>query len=140
LAGRWLAPGGRIAIIGDTMRTASALLLLAGLLTAPVTPVAGAGFDCKRAVKAAEHAICENDDLSTLDGQQTILYSMLLETVHPELKPNLRDSQRRFLTRRNGCQANVPCLQSEYLWRFHELCGVAQLYGRSCADHLEQPR
>jgi uncharacterized protein len=120
------------------MRPTPSLILLAGLLAGPVAPAVAAGFDCDRAVKAAEHAICENEDLSTMDGQQANMYTILLETVHPELKANLRDSQRRFLKRRNGCQANLPCLQSEYLWRFHELCGIAQLYGRSCADNLEQ--
>lgn len=114
--------------------------LFGGLLVAALASGAGAaGFDCAKAVKDAEHAVCENEDLSTMDAQQSTMYSVLMETVHPELKDNLRQSQRAFIKRRNGCRLNVPCLQSEYLWRFHELCGIAQLYGRSCADNLEQP-
>ena len=115
------------------------LAAFALLLSAAVSAGA-AGFDCDKAVRAAEHAICENADLSAMDTQQTGLYAGLLAAIPAELADQLRATQRAFLAERNGCQANTPCLQSAYLFRFHELCGIAKLFGRSCADNGEQPR
>ena len=103
-------------------------------------PVAAAGFDCARAVKAAEHAICEDRDLSRSDRHQATLYAALLQAVAPALRDNLRASQRQFLRERDGCQSNLPCLQSAYLWRFHELCGMSKLHGLGCADPGAVPR
>lgn len=99
-----------------------------------------AGFDCSQSVKAAEQTICTNEPLAAADRQQSALYRGLLDAVPADLRDNLRQSQREFLRKRDACQANVPCIQSEYLWRHHELCGVAKLMGRSCHDHGEQPR
>ena len=114
--------------------------VLALLLCAAAGPVAAAGFDCARSVKAAEHAICEDRDLSRSDRHQATLYAALLQAVAPALRDNLRASQRQFLRERDGCQSNLPCLQSAYLWRFHELCGMSKLHGLGCADPGAVPR
>lgn len=99
-----------------------------------------AGFDCRKAVKSAEHAICAEPSLADADRRQSALYAGLLDGVPADLRDNLRRSQRDFLRRRDGCAANVPCLQSEYLWRHHELCGVAKLLGRDCQQTDGTPR
>lgn len=122
------------------MRAALYAIVVSALLFHTGITLAAPGFDCTKAVAAAEREICQNRGLGDQDRQISGLYGSLMETVQPELKNNLRDSQRAFLKQRNACNANVPCLQSQYLWRFHELCGVAKLYGRSCADTGEQPR
>jgi len=99
-----------------------------------------AGFDCGKATRAAERTICEDADLSAMDTQQSRLYASLLAAVPSDLRENLRATQRAFLTERNGCQANTPCLQSAYLFRFHELCGIAKLYGLGCGNEGAAPR
>lgn len=116
------------------------LTMVVALTLAVASLSAGAaGFDCDRATRAAERAICENADLSAMDSHQVGLYAGLLEVLPPDTGARLRATQRAFLAERNGCNANVPCLQSAYLFRFHELCGISKLYGRSCADNGEQP-
>lgn len=127
-------------------RHAAALAFCAGVAVAVVMamgvagPAAAAGFDCARAVKAAEHAICQDPDLSRSDRHQATLYAALLQSVAPALRDNLRASQRQFLRERDGCQSNLPCLQSAYLWRFHELCGMSKLHGLACSDPGAVPR
>ena len=121
-------------------RRALAAAALASLLGVAAGPADAAGFDCARAVKAAEHAICEDRELSRSDRHQATLYAALLQAVAPALRDNLRASQRQFLRERDGCQSNLPCLQSAYLWRFHELCGMSKLHGLGCADPGAVPR
>jgi uncharacterized protein len=118
----------------------SGRLSFIAVLSLAAASAGAAGFNCAKAIRAAERAICENADLSAMDSQQAGLYAGLLAAIPAEMADPLRATQRVFLAERNGCQANTPCLQSAYLFRFHELCGIAKLFGRSCADNGEQPR
>jgi len=115
-------------------------LSVVAALTLAAMSAGAAGFDCDKATRAAERAICADADLGAMDAQQSRLYASLLAVVATELTQNLRASQRTFLTERNGCQANTPCLQSAYLFRFHELCGMAKLHRLGCGNEGEPPR
>lgn len=110
---------------------------LAGGLLAAATSIAAAvtpSFDCTKAVRDAERTICENASLARIDAQSSSLYRRLMDTVHVELRKNLQRNQLDFLRQRNDCRANVPCLESSYLFRYVELCGIAKLYGLPCTD------
>lgn len=115
--------------------------LSAGLL-ATISSVAGAAspsFDCTKAVRDAERTICENTSLGEIDARSSALYRRLMDTVHVELRKSLQRTQLDFLRDRNDCRANVPCLESAYLFRYVELCGIAKLYGRSCTGESRPP-
>jgi len=115
--------------------------LFASLL-ALVSTLAGAAspsFDCARAVRDAERTICENTSLAEIDARSSALYRRLMETVHVDLRKSLQRTQLDFLRDRNDCRANVPCLESSYLFRYVELCGIAKLYGRPCTGESRAP-
>ena len=101
-----------------------------------VTP----GFDCTKAVRDAERTLCDNAGLARMDSHTSALYRGLMETVHAELRKSLQRTQLDFLRERNDCRANVPCLESAYLFRSVELCGIAKLYGRPCTAESHQPK
>jgi uncharacterized protein len=103
-------------------------------VASPVSWATPPSFDCTKAVRDAERMICESPGLARMDAQSGALYRRLMETVHVELRRNLQRNQLDFLRQRNDCRANLPCLESSYLFRQVELCGIAKLYGLPCAD------
>ena len=112
-----------------------ALALCVALAVASgATHAAAPSFDCTKAVRDAERTICENPSLARIDAQSSTLYRRLMDAVHVELRKNLQRNQLDFLRQRNDCRANVPCLESSYLFRSVELCGIAKLYGLPCTD------
>jgi uncharacterized protein len=116
-------------------------LLFCGLLAAATSAYAVTpAFDCTKAVRDAERTICGNAGLARMDSHASALYRDLMETVHAELRKGLQRTQLDFLRERNDCRANVPCLESAYLFRSVELCGIAKLYGRPCAREGPLPR
>ena len=81
-----------------------------------------ASFDCSRARKVDEVAVCRNPHLSALDSEMGGLWyaysrvPMLMGGNGARM-----DQARAFLARRAACRANLPCLTAAYRDRIAEL-------------------
>lgn len=76
-----------------------------------------ASFDCAKASKPDEQAICANNDLAQKDGQLGATYKSLLPLVHGEKRQKLVESQRKWLGKRARCETDVSCLEKLYAQR-----------------------
>ncbi len=109
-----------------TMRRTSLMALLAAmLLVFTIVPGRAIGpewhartpsFDCAKATRPDEKAICSNDLLAELDTMIATLYAMLWHYIENYdnamgVLSRLRDSQRDFLKRRAACGADIRCIE-----------------------------
>lgn len=77
-----------------------------------------AGFNCTKANTFIEQAICNNQELSTLDNDLMTAYKKAISVSD---KDTLKIEQRIWLkTKRNKCENN-SCLKKAYLARLKEL-------------------
>jgi uncharacterized protein len=100
------------------------IAVAAGIVVAgmAVTAAQAASFNCAKAAKPGEIAICANPHLSDLDVQMAALYGVRMEI--PMLmgaRGAAQDEQRAFLAKRGACGGNVACIQSAYQTRIAEL-------------------
>jgi uncharacterized protein len=84
---------------------------------APVTP----SFDCRTDTSAVERAICDDASLSARDRMLSETYYRLADTLPQAERIALRDQQRDWIRRRNGCGSLVPCLANAYDHRIAQL-------------------
>ena len=100
---------------------AAAAAGLAGAFLLPA-PASAASFDCARAVKADEIAVCRNPRLSELDAEMGGLWyawsrvPMLMGGNGARM-----DEAQAFLARRAGCGRDIACLTAAYRARIEEL-------------------
>jgi uncharacterized protein len=102
----------------------SAILAAAGLAGALLNaaPAHAASFDCARATRADEIAICRNPRLSALDSEMGGLWyawsrvPMLMGGNGARM-----DAAQAFLARRAACGRNVACLTAAYRARIEAL-------------------
>src|ERR1700727_2466841 len=74
-----------------------------------------ASFNCSRAALPAEKAICENDNLSSLDDRTMGMYFIIVGGGAPvAVVTQVKETQSKFLARRNACGADIECLVSAY--------------------------
>lgn len=73
---------------------------VAGMLLCSPLVAYAAGFDCKQAANSAEHAICDDPALSSLDGQMMAAYTQALHRAGSDQDKLMRD-QRNWLAERN---------------------------------------
>ena len=91
-------------------------------LTLLPAPAHAASFDCARATKADEIAVCRNPQLSMLDSEMGGLWyawsrvPMLMGGNGARM-----DEAQAFLARRAGCGRNIACLTAAYRTRIEEL-------------------
>ena len=81
-----------------------------------------ASFDCAKAAKPDETAICDSTKLSDLDVEMATLYRVRMEL--PMLmgtRGAAQDQQRAFLTQREQCGSNVACIEAAYTNRIATL-------------------
>jgi uncharacterized protein len=81
-----------------------------------------ASFDCAKAAKPDEIAICDSTKLSDLDVEMATLYRVRMEI--PMLmgaRGAAQDEQRAFLTKRGQCGGNAACIQAAYSARIAAL-------------------
>ena len=99
--------------------TFGAVLLGLALLPAPAR---AASFDCARARKVDEVAVCRNAHLSALDSEMGGLW-YAYQRVPMLMGANgaRMDEARAFLALRAACRANLPCLAAAYRDRIAEL-------------------
>ena len=114
------------------MRTAFAtILLFSGVVgAATLTPVGpgaqAASFDCTRARRADEVAICGNRALENADVKMSTTYTLVLQLVGMGMRSDLRDSQTAWLRERGQCGGNVSCIAQSYRVRTQRLEAVFQ--------------
>jgi uncharacterized protein len=95
-----------------------ALISLLFILATACHTAFGASFDCQRPASYSEKSICSDEELFSLDDELAEAYVAALREA-----PNLRESQRGWLKRRNLCQ-NRECLVAAYRERIAELSGM----------------
>lgn len=92
-------------------------LLLALFLGLGASGASAQSFDCSKARLPAEFAICDSPRLARLDEEMSALYFGLPYVVREEI----RESQRRWLNRRNACGHDDLCIEDAYLRRIEVL-------------------
>lgn len=96
-------------------------ILGAGALV-PVGPGAqAASFDCTRARRADEVAICGNRSLEDADVKMSTTYNLVLQLVAMGMRGDLRDSQTAWLRERGRCGGNANCIAQSYRARTQRL-------------------
>jgi uncharacterized protein len=97
----------------------AAALALSGL-AAPA--LAGSpGFDCRKAVRADERAICRSPALAASDRRMTRDYRAILSCLGMGSRDAERDVQSAWLARRAACGANTACIKRLYRSRLAQL-------------------
>jgi uncharacterized protein len=103
----------------NAMIAAAAGLTGAFLIPAPAQ---AASFDCARATKADEIAICRNPRLSELDAEMGgLFYAWSRVPMLMGCNGARMDEARAFLARRAACGRNTACLTAAYRARIDEL-------------------
>lgn len=91
-------------------------------------------FSCSAATSATEHAICEDEELASLDRQVAATYADALN-LSGASRPELVSSQRQWVTTRDSqCSANAECLKQvmdERITQLHEIAASFSLGVRS---------
>jgi hypothetical protein len=83
-----------------------------------------ASFDCARAVKPDEKAICANPDLSALDSEMGVLWSVYRQFPFAMGASGARqDEAQAFLQQREQCGGDLRCLSNAYKARNAALAG-----------------
>jgi uncharacterized protein len=84
---------------------------------APVDPhyPAGPGWCSEGSLNAAEQTICANRDLSQMDLYMADLYAQVRHF------PGIVSEQQAWLSARNACYAEYPCLYAAYADRIEDL-------------------
>jgi len=97
-------------------------VLLPIFLVLTAAAARAASFDCAKAAKPDETAICGSTKLSDLDVEMATLYRVRMEL--PMLmgaRGAAQDEQRAFLNQREQCGGNVTCIQAAYTARIATL-------------------
>ncbi len=98
----------------------AAVALFVGTAAMPVGAGA-ASFDCAKAAKLDEIAICANRDLDDADVEMATRYSMLLQLLPMGGAGALRDDQKAWLGWRQACGSDLTCLRAAYADRIGAL-------------------
>lgn len=78
-------------------------------------------FSCSGRLNATEARICANPTLAGLDQKMASTYSWLLGRLPPGQRPQLKQDQRQWLLRRNGCGSNDSCIEGQLYERTADL-------------------
>ena len=95
------------------------LLTIAGTILA--LQAATPAFDCKKASGEAEHLICRDDALGTLDHKMADTYTQAKNSFLGNEMKELVASQRAWIKRRNHCKNSKPCIAHAYQERIAQL-------------------
>lgn len=85
------------------------------------TGVTGPSFDCAAAQTPTEMAICNSQDLWTMDRAVSNLYFLFRAAAQSAQRSAYLDSQRSWLKRRDECGADPKCLIERYSSRLFDL-------------------
>ncbi len=106
----------RVTLVSLLALSLSVHAVLPALARSPRSAFSTPSFDCARAVRPDERAICSNGLLAELDMMITTLYRMLWHYIENYdgamgVLAQLRDSQRAFLKRRAACGDDIRCIE-----------------------------
>lgn len=88
------------------------------LIPAMITfTTAAASFDCHKATRADELAVCTSQKLSDLDVEMSVKYNFLRGLLAMGAAGNMVDEQKAWLKQRHQCNSDKACLKSVYLNR-----------------------
>jgi uncharacterized protein len=96
-------------------------------------------FDCSRARGRDELAICGDVELSALDRMLSQVYYALADSLSGDGRMALRVAQGQWLSQRQLCDANVPCIGQAYRSRIAQLQGSNQQAGNRQAGLAPVP-
>ena len=86
---------------------------LALLLSVGVGSVGkAASFDCNKATTETEIAICSDPELSALDDRMHNIFRSAFKFSNAS--SSLRELQRTWISDRDMCLADIPCLKRSY--------------------------
>lgn len=103
------------------MRSLISASVLAAALAAFALPAAAASFDCAKARKADERAICANRALNDQDVRMDQLYGITRHLVPMGGSGAIMDDQRAWLKSRAACGGARACLARRYDDRIRQL-------------------
>lgn len=103
------------------MRLFIPAFVLAATCAAFAMPATAASFDCAKARKADEKAICANRGLNDQDVRVDQLYGITRHLVPMGGRDAIMDGQRAWLKARGSCGANRACLARSYDQRLRQL-------------------
>ncbi|MEW5422485.1 lysozyme inhibitor LprI family protein [Amorphus sp. 3PC139-8] len=85
---------------------------------------AAQSFDCAKASKPDEKAICDSRELANLDVKNATLYEVMTNLVAMGVRGDQQDAERAFLEKRSACGADTSCIASAYQARIAEIQGI----------------
>lgn len=103
------------------MRRPTAAFLLALTFAGAALPAAAASFDCAKARRADERAICAHRDLNDQDVRMGQLYDITRHLVPMGGRGAIMDEQHAWLKARAGCGGDRACLARSYDSRIRQL-------------------
>jgi len=106
-----------------TLRAALFALPLCVSFAAP--PAAAQSFDCHKASKPDEFAICDSRSLSNLDTEMAALW--WVENQLPfmmGMRGEIHDNQTDFLKQRGACGSDADCIETLYDKRIAKIKSV----------------
>ena len=109
------------------MRSARALVWLAGLALAVPAGAKGPSFDCAKARAADEKAVCASPQLAALDARLAGLFARVQACSAMGSRDVNNSQQGAWLRKRAKCGANRACIASLYKAR------IAQYAPRAAA-------
>jgi uncharacterized protein len=80
-----------------------------------------ASFDCQKAQRPDEHAICASRELSEMDVEMAVRYEMLTGLVAMGTRGDMQEEQRQWLQQREHCGSDQACLTKAYTSRIQVL-------------------
>jgi uncharacterized protein len=96
-------------------------LALLTAITVSSVPALAASFDCSRAQRADEKAVCASRQLSEMDVEMSVRYEMLTGLVAMGTRGDMQDEQKAWLNSRKACGGNQSCLVTAYRQRIDAL-------------------
>ncbi|HGW3768215.1 TPA: lysozyme inhibitor LprI family protein [Enterobacter cloacae] len=86
-------------------------------------PLAGysASFNCQKATKADEKAVCADRSLNDMDVEMATKYQFLQGLFPMGTRAAMRDAQQIWLRNRQECGGDTACLTKSYKSRLQQL-------------------
>jgi uncharacterized protein YecT (DUF1311 family) len=84
------------------------------------TNISGPSYDCSRSSTRTEFAVCGTSDLWAMDRAMANLYFYYSDNVDASRSQEFLSSQRTWLSRRDQCVDDIPCLYERYSSRLFD--------------------
>jgi uncharacterized protein len=78
-------------------------------------------FNCRRASAKTEFTICNDEQLSQLDNEVSVLYDTVRKSTVGDDRQQLDSGESVWLVERNTCSNNLNCIKKHYDDRISEL-------------------